>query len=71
MGFMDFILIKYNGNYKMEKFVIYIFKKNLIYYFYVYKIEIKFIFVMILDVLIDIYFKLFYVLYNEFRCNFI
>lgn len=59
MGFMDFILIKYNGNYKMEKFVIYIFKKNLIYYFYVYKIEIKFIFVMILDVLIDIYFKLF------------
>lgn len=55
----------------MEKPAIYIFKKNPTHYLHVYKIEIKFILAMILDVLIDIYSKSFHALYNEFRCNLI
>lgn len=49
MGSMDFILIKHNGNYKMEKPTIYL--KNTTHYLHVYKIEIKFILAMILGVL--------------------
>lgn len=54
MGSMDFILIKRNGNYKMEKPRI-LKKKPNNHYLHVYKIEIKFILAMIFDVLIDIF----------------
>lgn len=54
----------------MEKPAIYMYKKNPTHH-HVYKIEIKFILAMILDVLVDIYSKSFHALYNEFRCNLI
>lgn len=55
----------------MEKPAIYMYKKYPTHYHHVYKIEIKFILAMILDVLIDIYSKSFHALYNEFIFNLI